>query len=372
LLLPGDAALLDALDRHARRRLEGIATLSVLVGPPERALELWNGWVQRHGLRVLLTEQADERAMVLVLAEELSRQRSLMADAEVLVSLAQPPGARRALFLPDKTAYERRVLLENLAPPISTPGAWELCRHLLEAAPPPAPGDLPDGIREAIARDPAQALQSLLAIAPAGSQLTLRIRTGPAVFQRLRTAAALCAAAPALTVACALSVETFEDCMRQSGSRVHAMMQEGRLDLDRQPTRPEGSGPDAQELERARSKPERFLYEQLCYRPSTAGLFALNATVDLEDGNGLREVDLLCRELRLAVEIDGFFHFRAPDGFRRDQRKNVALQRAGYLVVRYLADDVVSRLEEILDELDTLIAARRREAARQEYPNGHR
>ncbi len=372
MLLPGNAALLDALERHARRRLEGIATLSVLVGPPEHVLGLWNGWVQRHGLRVLVTEQADERALVLEWAEELSRQRSLVADAEVLASLAKPADARRALFLPDKTAYERRVLLENLPPPISTPGAWELCRHLLEATPPPAPGCLPDVVHQAITRDPAQALQALLAIAPAGSLLALRVRTGPAVFQRLRAAAALCAAAPALTVACALPPETFEDCMRQSGSRVRAMMQEGRLDLESHPARLASREPEARELERARSEPERFLYEQLCYRPSTAGLFALNATVDLEDGNGPREVDLLCRELRLAVEIDGFFHFRAPDGFRRDQRKNVALQRAGYLVVRYLADDVVARLEEILDELDTLTAARRREVTGQEYPHGNR
>src|SRR5262249_54107878 len=63
------------------------------------------------------------------------------------------------------------------------------------------------------------------------------------------------------------------------------------------------------------------------------------------------EVDLLCRDPRIAVEIDGYFHFRDPAGYRRDRTKDWELQRRGYLVLRFLAEDVIPRLEEICDPI---------------------
>ena len=53
------------------------------------------------------------------------------------------------------------------------------------------------------------------------------------------------------------------------------------------------------------------------------------------------EVDLAALELALAVEIDGYYHFRDADAYRRDRRKDFELQKRGFLVVRVLADDVV-------------------------------
>jgi very-short-patch-repair endonuclease len=369
VLQPGDIALLDALDRHARRRTEGIATLSVLVGPFERAVELWAGWSRRRGLRVLLAQGEDAHAVVSSWAAALVGGRDLQADAEALVARALPPSHSHEPLLRNKTAHERRVLLERLPSPGIPQAAWELCRRLLEAPVPPAPGHPPDAVREAISRDPVEALHALLELVPGDGAPALRVRMGPSLLPGLRVTASLCSAAPSLTVACALTLEAFEDCMRQGGSRLRAMMQEGRLDV-------EAPSVDrrklARERKRARSRHEAFLYEQLCYHASTAGLFTLNEVVDLGDGSGPREVDLLCRELRLAVEIDGYFHSRAPDAYRSDQRKNVALQCAGYLVVRYLAEDVEARPEEILSELDILIAARRRGVVGLEEPNGHR
>jgi very-short-patch-repair endonuclease len=64
-------------------------------------------------------------------------------------------------------------------------------------------------------------------------------------------------------------------------------------------------------------------------------------------------------DLRLAVELDGFFHFLGPDGYRRDRRKDWELQRHGYLVLRFLAEDVVARLEEILDTILAAVELRR-------------
>ncbi len=70
-------------------------------------------------------------------------------------------------------------------------------------------------------------------------------------------------------------------------------------------------------------------------------------------------MDLLARRLFIAVEIDGYHHFQDPEVYRRDRRKDLALQRHGYVVLRFLAQDVVARLEEILDTISEVISQRR-------------
>ena len=117
-------------------------------------------------------------------------------------------------------------------------------------------------------------------------------------------------------------------------------------------------GPEADD--RARSAAERFLFERLESLPETAGRFELNETLDIPFGPGRSmEVDLLSSAHRLAIEVDGYYHFQDEDAYRRDRRKDVLLQGRGYLVVRVLAGDVVRRLEEVLDQILAAVASRR-------------
>ena len=51
--------------------------------------------------------------------------------------------------------------------------------------------------------------------------------------------------------------------------------------------------------------------------------------------------------------------FTDPEAFRRDRRKDLELQKQGYLVVRVLAEDVVERLEEVMDTILAAVAFRR-------------
>jgi hypothetical protein len=107
------------------------------------------------------------------------------------------------------------------------------------------------------------------------------------------------------------------------------------------------------------SAAERFLFERFESVAETAGLFKLNATLDFYFGsNRLIEVDLAARTLKLAVEVDSDHHFHDPEAFRRDRRKDLELQKHGYLVVRVLADDVVERLEEVMDTILATVAFR--------------
>jgi hypothetical protein len=111
-----------------------------------------------------------------------------------------------------------------------------------------------------------------------------------------------------------------------------------------------------EEDDRARSAVERFLFEFLESLPETAGRFELNAALDFRFGPRNAEVDLLCREPPIAVEIDGYFHFLDPTGYRRDRSKDWELQRRGYVVLRFLAEDVIPQLEVVRDRiLDALV-----------------
>lgn len=110
--------------------------------------------------------------------------------------------------------------------------------------------------------------------------------------------------------------------------------------------------PDAVGADRARSATEAFLFRRLETLPETKGRFAVNATLPLPfDGMARLEVDLLCADARVAVELDGAQHLADPVAYRRDRRKDQLLQESGYLVLRFLAEDVGKELDLVLDAI---------------------
>jgi very-short-patch-repair endonuclease len=119
--------------------------------------------------------------------------------------------------------------------------------------------------------------------------------------------------------------------------------------------------PDAEGIDRARSATEAFLYRRLQTLPKTAGRFRLNVTLPIPfDAGGHMEVDLLCAEARLAVELDGRQHLDSPEAYRRDRRKDMLLQEHGYFVLRLLAEDVGKHLNGVLDAILRAISHRLR------------
>ena len=106
---------------------------------------------------------------------------------------------------------------------------------------------------------------------------------------------------------------------------------------------------------RARSAAEAFLFRRLETLPVTHGRFALNATLPLPfQGDATMEVDLVCRDSHVVVELDGSQHL-AEGAYRRDREKDLALQRHGWLVLRFLATDVTARLGDILDTIQGVL-----------------
>ncbi len=110
--------------------------------------------------------------------------------------------------------------------------------------------------------------------------------------------------------------------------------------------------PDAQGVARSRSATEAFLYRRLGTLSETKGRFSVNTPLPIAfDGLSTLEVDLLCADCRVAVELDGAQHLADPVAYRRDRRKDLLLQENGYLVLRFLAEDVGRDLDMVLDAI---------------------
>jgi very-short-patch-repair endonuclease len=123
--------------------------------------------------------------------------------------------------------------------------------------------------------------------------------------------------------------------------------------------------PDAEGVNRARSATEAFLYRRLETLPEITGLFRLNAELAIPfDGWGQMEVDLLCAEARVAVELDGSQHLANTDAYRRDRRKDLLLQENGYFVLQFLAEDVGKRLDVVLDAILRTLSRHREKKTR--------
>ena len=72
-------------------------------------------------------------------------------------------------------------------------------------------------------------------------------------------------------------------------------------------------------MERARSATEAFFFQRLETLSETAGRFRLNLELPIPfDGWGNMEVDVLCPEARLVIELDGGQHLASAAAYRRD------------------------------------------------------
>jgi very-short-patch-repair endonuclease len=399
-----DTAAFSALDRHHHRREQAIPTLTVLTGPPAAALSLWGRWLEARGLSLCVSRASHEAGAVRDWMDFLARQRNLEADAaEVLGAAGGLRHGELASHLQGKTQHERALLLQDLFPTLSHPDIAAACRCLLQPTAPSSAGEPWKSLLGACEQDPLRAFAALHALVPAGGAPALLLAgTGPAwLAQAARTAARMGDTVPTLAAALSVEGEAVDVFLRGAESQGRALVREGRLVLPAMSTegvkrRVEALGvhdteilkgalaqlaadgaPDevltlyggaAREREaataqpsaedRARSSAERFLSAFLEALPATRGLFELNQRTGFRLHDRPVEVDLLCRRLRVAIEIDGYYHFQTPEAYRRDRRKDLALQRHGYWVLRFLATDVVARLEEIRDTVLEVVSLR--------------
>ena len=154
-----------------------------------------------------------------------------------------------------------------------------------------------------------------------------------------RTAAELAVRAPEMPVAIAVAPALLDEWLGNRRRRLSALIAEGIVMVDSD-HRSHGGRQDRHG--RARSLAELTLHEALEATPVTAGRFQLNQSVSFVFGARSAEIDLLSREDEIAIEVDGYHHFKHLDHYRRDRRKDLLLQAHGYSVLRFLAEDILA------------------------------
>ena len=119
--------------------------------------------------------------------------------------------------------------------------------------------------------------------------------------------------------------------------------------------------PETEGAGRARSASEAFLYRRLETLPETTGHFRLNVELPIPfDGWGRMEVDFICAEAGVVIELDGAQHLSDAEAYRRDRRKDTLLQQNGYFVLRFLAEDAGKHLDHVLDTILATLVHRRK------------
>ena len=121
------------------------------------------------------------------------------------------------------------------------------------------------------------------------------------------------------------------------------------------------SSPEVTGLARARSASEAFLFRRLETLTETRGRFQVNVRIPIPfDGQSQMEVDFINDALRIVIELDGAQHLSDTEAYRRDRRKDRLLQQSGYLVLRFLAEDVGKELNVVLDSILQSLVGRER------------
>jgi very-short-patch-repair endonuclease len=67
-------------------------------------------------------------------------------------------------------------------------------------------------------------------------------------------------------------------------------------------------------------------------------------------------VGLLCPDARVVVELDSPGQFARADGYRRERHKDQLLQEHGYLVLRFLVEEVEKAPEGAMNAIVRVLA----------------
>jgi very-short-patch-repair endonuclease len=384
--LTADAAL-TVWQRQLHRRRQGVPTLSVVSGSGDTAQWLVRHWSQSNQLGICETSGGDRDSLADAWFASLAGSRNLFGAALAWLSVrADQPVHELAAALAARSETQQSLYLERMFGAVARGHDEHVCRAIIEHQ--AERGSTTAGLWERL-HSPGQSAEIVCGglLALVGEVACPVLYALPPARDALRTTlealTRLVLAAPGLVAFISADSAWLERYLIESPeSRTSALVREGLVTLDtaskpvqsaaeqvasggaddvtrlRMGTLRPGLAAEKRPADRARSEAERYLFHRLQNHPETQGVFELNGRLELADGASC-EVDLLGRGVRVAIEIDGYYHFTDLDAYRRDRRKDVSLQQAGYLVLRCLADDVVSRLEDIVSLVLGAVRSRR-------------
>jgi len=340
-----DLELAAALDRQGEERRQGAQVLTVVAGDAMAAQTSWGTWAARHGYLTLASQ-------------------SVGIDAVIADLLAQTPWLRCVPEARRRLATAARIDVQAVDASLDARSMAERPRWIhgfagldLHAR---VSGWLLSWLRTPSARVPdlasAPARQGeLLAVAcdlasPTAVLLFHPLPDEQWLERAIVTAAELLAYLPAHSVAVTAPEELVNRVLH--GNHPGAAWTMARQGLVR-------VAPLGQRLPgRARHGTMRVLFEALARDPRTRRRFELDGRVATPEGPSI-DVALAAHAERIAVELDSWYHFHDPEGYRRDRVQDARLQRAGYFVLRFPAEDVDDRLSSTIEHLAIALAGRR-------------
>lgn len=372
-----------SLHRLQARRAAGVPTVAVLVGPAGLAVREWVRWAGERAVARCAANSTPD--LCAAWSGEALAAAGPHAEAWLTAALGRP--------LPAMTRFDFDTLWRALPADTTRPAAVAAHAVLLRRF-----------TDTQLSADPA-AVRAFAELIPEDGWPTLLVaRDRPSadpnwLAAAVRAAEPLVAAVPALAVGVVASeAEYVALTHRPDGTRHQTLAREGYIPVTgvsagELVTRLTAAGlkaPPADTLDQliadglseeaatafvgtaravaaaddsARSAAERFLFEQLNAHPPTAGLFRLNVELAFRHGNRPGEGDLVADRLKVVVEVDGLYWHLNPDQYRRDRRKDWLYQTHGYLVLRFLAEDVTTHLPEIIATVTDAVARRRSPSA---------
>lgn len=378
------------LDHQAQMRQGGVPALSVLVGGPDEVHFAWREWGGRGCPALEGVEFGDGESFCAAWLRVLFGTHGPRAwAARVLAVRAGVPVEELRVRLEAVSQGPLSLLLERAFPGRGHEAPARLCAFAVAA------DDHNPSIRELM-----NEMGGWMECVRVSAALTAE--TGPlppvlfiadstcaeSVVRIMETAALLAETCPALHVTVGVADTPLKAYLEDGReSRAKALCREGILRLrtpsatdananaDVETAQPPAIRPPAvvenaaprtvpprndrtrDEDDAARSAAERFLFTHLESLPAMKGLFERNGLLDVPwPPPHVMEIDLLSREHRVAVEIDGYYHFQDPEAYRADRRRDFVLQRMGFFIVRVLADDVVARIEDIVAAIRTALS----------------
>lgn len=117
------------------------------------------------------------------------------------------------------------------------------------------------------------------------------------------------------------------------------------------------------------SQAERVLKDRLDQDPELRGLVEYNGAVRTARGSVFR-IDVLWREGRVAIEVDGFGTHGTERAFYQDRDRDYELTISGYAVLRLPHGDVLSDVEIAVEKIRDVVHFRRRSVGIQELAHG--
>jgi very-short-patch-repair endonuclease len=339
-----DPGLAAALDRHGEERRRGAHVLTIVAGDAMPAQTSWGTWAARHGYLTLATESVGVDTVVADLLAQTPWLRCVPAARRRLAATAQVDVQAVDASLDARSNSERRTWIDDVArlDPHARVSGWLLSwlRGSAATVPDPATAPVPPGELLAIACDLASPTAVLL-FHPTPNERWLE--------HAIVTAAELISYLPAHSVAVTAPEELVRRVVRDRPGAAGAMARQGVVSV----------APLGQRLPgRARHSTMRVLFDALARDPRTRGRFEFDSKVAAMEGPAI-DVALVAHRERIAVELDAWYHFHDPEGYRRDRVQDARLQRSGYFVLRFPAEDVDDQLASTIEHLAIALAGRR-------------